>query len=256
MERLISVDFYADFGMLKKPDTNEPVYLTFNMLHKPALLGIIGAIIGESGFKENKKLPDYYIKLKDIKVSIQPIQPYHDKGNFKKTIISYNNATGMASKEPGGNLMVREQTLIAPAYRCYFLLDTQNLLHNKINENLKNYTAEYLPYLGKNEFSLWWKDYKTYEYQIFKPENSFRISSLFIKNEPVSKGKDIQPFIPDYEILGNSFIYFERLPYEYDEKLFQYSFRDFAYTDWLLKPQYPSNYPLLKIQSDEVIQIF
>ena len=50
--------------------------------------------------------------------------------------------------------MVTEQTLIAPAFRCYFLLDRQNTLHTIIDENLKNYHAAYLPYLGKNEFSV------------------------------------------------------------------------------------------------------
>jgi len=45
--------------MLKKPDTSEPIHLTFNMLHKLALLGIFGTIIGYAGFKEKEKLPDY-----------------------------------------------------------------------------------------------------------------------------------------------------------------------------------------------------
>jgi len=129
MNKLISIDLFADFGMLKKPDTNEPVYLTFNMLHKPALLGIIGAIIGEKGFQKFGELPDYYKKLKDLKVSIQPLN--HENGNYQKTIITYNNTTGMASKETGGNLMITEQTLIAPAYRCYFLLDFENPLNNE-----------------------------------------------------------------------------------------------------------------------------
>ena len=56
MIKLISVDFYADFGFLKKPDTNNPMYFSFNMLHKPALLGILGAIIGERGFYDDTKL--------------------------------------------------------------------------------------------------------------------------------------------------------------------------------------------------------
>ena len=44
--KLISFDLCADMGFLKKPDINEKIYLTYNMLHKPALLGILGAIIG------------------------------------------------------------------------------------------------------------------------------------------------------------------------------------------------------------------
>ena len=48
-QRLISFDIQADFGFFKKPDYNDGVLLTYNMLHKPALLGILGAI----GKKEN-----------------------------------------------------------------------------------------------------------------------------------------------------------------------------------------------------------
>ena len=152
MTKLISIDLFADFGMLKKPDTNEPVYLTFNMLHKPALLGILGAITGLKGFEKKGELPEYYLKFKDLKIGIQPLN--HENGNYQKTIIAYNNTTGMASKETGGNLIVTEQTLIAPAFRCYFLLNEENELHNQLKSNLSTYQAEYIPYLGKNEFSV------------------------------------------------------------------------------------------------------
>jgi len=131
MNKLISIDLFADFGMLKKPDTNEPVYLTFNMLHKPALLGILGAIAGLEGFKEKGKLPEYYLKLKDLQVGIQPIN--HEKGNFQKTTIKYNNATGFANKDDknnGATLNIVEQTLVTPAFRCYLYLDTDNELQS------------------------------------------------------------------------------------------------------------------------------
>lgn len=260
MQKLISVDLFADFGMLKKPDTNEPVYLTFNMLHKPALLGILGAIAGESGFKEKGKLPDYYIKLKDVQMGIQPLR--HEKGNYAKTIITYNNTTGMASKEQGGNLMITEQTLIAPAFRCYFLFDLEDSIHKKIDKYLSNYQAEYLPYLGKNEFSIWWENYCEFsDYKQFKGEESFKISSIYIKDMPLADGKDIQPYLPylDNNATGNSFSYFERLPIGYTEiakGTYQYEYKNFAYTDWSLEAAYKVPNVLLKINENEVIQIF
>jgi CRISPR-associated protein Cas5h len=258
MQKLISIELFADFGMLKKPDTNEPVYFTFNMIHKPALLGIIGAIIGESGFKEKGVLPDYYNKLNDLKLGIEPLR--HENGNFQKTIITYNNTTGMASKEEGGNLMITEQTLIAPAYRCYFLLDLENKIHQKIDHHLSNYLAEYLPYLGKNEFSVWWEKYKVYnDFENFNPNESFKIQSIFIKNEPIGSNNDIQPFVPFLEGSGNTFSYFERLPIKYKEiaeKQFQYEYRDFAFTDWSLQDKYTTNYELIKLDTDAIIQVF
>lgn len=255
MQKLISINLFADFGMLKKPDTNEPVYLTFNILHKPALLGILGAIIGEAGFKEKGKLPDYYINLKDLKVGIQPLK--HENGNFQKTTIAYNNTTGMASKEQGGNLIITEQTLVAPAFRCYFLLDLDNKLHHQIDKNLSNYYAEYLPYLGKNEFSVWWEDYKEYkEFEELKADGSFKINSIYIKDVPVKDGKDIQPFNPVFELEGNTFSYFEHLPIGYNEELLQYEYRNFAFTNWSLKASYKLDNRLLIINSNDVIQVF
>ena len=59
MKQLISFDIKADFGFLKKPDTNAPVYLTYNMIHKPCVLGFLGAIMGYGGFKGDKKKPEY-----------------------------------------------------------------------------------------------------------------------------------------------------------------------------------------------------
>ncbi len=233
MQKLISIDLFADFGMLKKPDTNEPVYLTFNMLHKPALLGILGAIIGEAGFKEKGKLPDYYLKLKNLKVGIQPIK--HENGNFQKTTIAYNNTTGMASKEQGGNLIVTEQTLVAPAFRCYFMLDMESGTHKEIDKNLSNYYAEYLPYLGKNEFSIWWENYQKYD-EIEESDFSkeYKIGSIFYKNEVVSNHIAAALGRAMRKELKNRFIYFERLPVQYQEiapKQFQYEYADFVYTN-------------------------
>lgn len=57
MSKVISFDLFADFGFFKKPFSNEKLdlYLTFNMLHKPALLGILGAILGLSGYKKKER---------------------------------------------------------------------------------------------------------------------------------------------------------------------------------------------------------
>jgi CRISPR-associated protein Cas5h len=265
MEKLISINFKSDFGFLKKPDTNDPIYLTFNMLHKPSLLGILGAIIGEKGFQKHGEMPEYYKKLKDLKVSIAPLEEngkaYHENGNFSKTIIKYNNTTGLASEEEGGNLMITEQALIAPAFKCWIMLDLENEIESKLYNYLKDNKAEYLPYMGKNEFSLWWDNFEEYEYEIFKPEGIFRINSLFIKEETVKEGKYDPIFQLDMSssFAGKEYLYFERLPVSYETtKLFQYEYEDFAFTNWHLKQNYnlPSRHTLYKLSNDEIIQLF
>lgn len=264
MERLISINMMSDFGFLKKPDTNDPIYLTFNMLHKPALLGILGAIIGEKGFKKHDEMPDYYKKLKQVRISIAPLEEdsmsYHENGNFPKTIIKYNNTTGLASEEEGGNLMVTEQTLVKPAFKCWVKLDMGNETEAKLYNFLKEGKAEYLPYLGKNEFPLWWSNFKEYDFELMSPCGSFKINGLFIKEDAVKDGI-IKPRFQAGNLSQsrNKYIYFERLPFNYLESpLFQYEYKDFAFTNWDLMQNYalPQSYPLYKLSSDEIIQLF
>jgi CRISPR-associated protein Cas5h len=95
-QTIISVDFHACFGFLKKPDINEGIYLTYNCLHKPALLGILGAIVGLGGYAQSYPAqPEYLKKLEKLKIGIQP--PRETKGNIQKTVISYNNSVGYAN---------------------------------------------------------------------------------------------------------------------------------------------------------------
>lgn len=264
MKKLVSINIKSDFGFFKKPDTNDPIYLTFNMLHKPSLLGILGAIIGEKGFKKQGEMPEYYKKLKDIKVSIAPLEEngkaYHENGNFPKTVIKYNNTTGLASEEEGGNLMVIEQTLVAPAYKIWILVNLENETDIKLYNSIKENNAEYLPYMGKNEFSLWWDNFREYTYEPFFPNGEFQINSIFIKEEAINNGKINSRFRPG-NISGTSckYMYFERLPIGYFElPLFQYEYKDFAYTNWCLKQDFilPESYPLYKLSSNEIIQLF
>lgn len=261
METLISFELRSDFGMLKKPDTNEPVYLTFNMLHKPALLGILGAILGLKGFVKQKELPEYYQKLESLKVGIKPLN--HENGNFSKTVIKYNNGTGMASEETGGNLMISEQTLINPAYRCYVLLNEKDEINRKLKEYILDYQSEYIPYLGKNDCSIWWENAIELKYDNFYPSESFTIDSLFVKEQTLKDGKVEKVFslIPSFSNNYNSppFMYFERLPVSYiGAPLFQYDYKNFAYTNAHLKTDFnPSEkLPLLKVENGDVIQVF
>jgi CRISPR-associated protein Cas5h len=258
MKRLISFTIKAEKGFLKKPDINDGIYLTYNMLHKPAILGIFGAIIGLDGYKKNGVLPDYYEKLKDIPVGVKPIGA--EKGNFQKTKITYNNTTGMASNEAGGNLIITEQTLINPSYKIYLLLDIEKENEQKLYRNIKEQKAEYLPYLGKNDYSLWWdkNKVKEYEWVVFEKNSNFRISTIFKKDEAIVKylAKSIsRKSIADRK---NNFNYFERLPIGFNETLFQYDYSDFAYSNALLEDEVKvnsDNLYILKVEN-EVIYLY
>ena len=259
-EKLISFDIQSDFAFFKKPDYNDGVLLSYNMLHKPALLGVLGAIIGLAGYKEKGQPPEYYNCLKDLLVGIEPLEGKHEKGNFKKTSVKYTNTVGYANKD--GNLLVEETMLISPGYRCYLLLSVENIYHNKIYEYLKLGNAEFIPYLGKNEFHAWFNDsFNEYEYKSFIPESDFIIKSLFIKEDSIRRRKVGARFSFSTMSMANKggFCYFERLPIGFDEVLNQYELAEFAYTNWTLKKDgtLMDNLYLIKAFDDEqVIQLF
>ena len=71
-------------AMFKKPEVNAVQYYTYGQLHKPALLGIFGAIMGYSGYNQmqpSDAYPEYYQKLASLQVSILPNA---EKGYFRK----------------------------------------------------------------------------------------------------------------------------------------------------------------------------
>ena len=214
-QRLISFDIQADFGFFMKPDYNDGVLLTYNMLHKPALLGILGAIIGLRGYRKKGEWPEYYQRLAALPVGIEPLEGRHEKGNFQKTIVKYTNTVGYANQD--GNLLVEESMLIRPAYRCSLLLSEEHPDHRKLYEYIRE----------------GWE----YAFKTFVPETDFRVSSLFIK-EGVLKGQQVKASF-SFSLKGivnrGSFVYFERLPVGFHPVLMQYELADFAFTDWTLQ---------------------
>lgn len=234
MQNLISFELRADFGFFRKPDANDGINLSYTMLHKPALLGILGAIIGLEGYKEKGKEPEYLTQLKNLKVGVKPLND--EKGNFSKIVVKYSNTIGYANK--GTNYLTEEATLIKPAYKCFLLLDMENEYHKKIKTYLQEGKAEYLPYFGKNEFSAWWDrdSFQEYEFELVENitegiviENVFLKTEGKLKNKKTSRPKGRQSVVKS---TVNSFVFFERLPVGFNEELFQYEIGNFTYTNF------------------------
>ena len=76
----IKFELTASMAIIKKPDSNE-TYYTYNFPHKIMLFGLLGAIIGLNGYnyysfqkwlgKPIEKLPEFYERLKKIKIGIE-----------------------------------------------------------------------------------------------------------------------------------------------------------------------------------------
>ena len=106
--RAISFKLSARTACFRKPDVNVYAYFTYNNIHKPALFGLLGAIIGLGGHTQlhnenrgkkqnqleyNHGYPEFYEKLQHLKVSITPLAP---NGYFSKKIQVFNNSVGYA----------------------------------------------------------------------------------------------------------------------------------------------------------------
>lgn len=226
MKKLISFTIKSDFGMFKKPDINDKIFITYNIIPKPYILGILGAIMGYEGYAQNRdktKMAKFYEKLKDIRVAIAPIST--NGGLFKKEFILFNNTFNGETKN------ITEQTLINPAYDIFIELDCLKYSHRKLYLNLKNNKAKYLPYMGKNEFSLWWDSF--HEHSLFKKikqKEQFQILTIIPKDENfILKNSGYRERTTDY------FYLFERLPIDWNKHPRQYKYQDFLYTNAVFK---------------------
>lgn len=178
----------GETAFFKKPDVNKEIYFTYNNIHKVALLGVLGAILGLGGHiqqKQDDEYPEFYEKLKDLKVSIMPLAK---KGYFSKKIQYFNNSVGYANYKNGNgmNLQVKEQWLENPKWDVFFLYNSlsDKKLMDEMVYCLKNKQCEYIPYLGKNDHVARIEDFK--EIKCCKIEgikDIDGISSLFVLDD-------------------------------------------------------------------------
>ncbi len=234
--KLISIDIRADFGFFRKPDANNTIHLSYNIIHKPAILGILGAIIGLKGYEKKGTFPEYYEILEGLKIGVEPLNS--DKGNYVKTNIKYSNTVGYANKK--ATYLTEELTLLKPTYRIFLLLDLDDDYNNKLYQYLQNADSEYIPYFGKNEYHAWWDKESFTEYKYLEgfqnKDESVYIKTIFEKNIIVKGGVDISADV--FAVVSDKpkgFLYFERLPKGFDTNLLQYELGDFAYTSFKIK---------------------
>lgn len=190
MKKAISFKLGGKTACFRKPDVNVYAYFTYNNIHKPALLGLLGAIIGLGGYTQlhdkNRGLkkgafgyddgyPEFYEKLAHLKVSITPLAP---NGYFSKKIQTFNNSVGYASFEQGGNLVVREQWLENPVWQI-MVLDDGSEAYKKLSEYILGGKSVFIPYLGKNDHPA---NISIAQFIDLSESNGNFIDSLFIKN--------------------------------------------------------------------------
>ena len=165
--RALRFELKGETAFFKKPDVNVYAYFTYSHIHKIALFGILGSILGLGGYMQqyndnfpltaNRKkaetqrvFPEFYEVFQNARVSIVP---HGDRGYFAKKIQIFNNTVGYASQEEGKVLNVREQWLEKPNWTIY-VADDEGLkqpIFDKLVDYLLNSRSVYMPYLGKND---------------------------------------------------------------------------------------------------------
>lgn len=249
--KVIKFRLEGRFGFFKKPDVNTYVYFTYGNIHKIALLGIFGAILGYKGYNEmafKKKYkkqfkgffqnieelyPEFYEKLKDLKIAIEP-----NKVSINKKIQIFNNSVGYASKEKGGNLIVKEQWLENPSWNIYIVVQGEEA--RKIKEALINRSFTYMPYLGKNDHLADIKDVQLIS-EVEEINEPCSVQSLFIKEDfQLVENGNFDEF-HEFHKLDNEkvsiFKYEEKLPISLEETTNKYELKSFVYTNSNLKKQ-------------------
>jgi len=224
--KAISFKLSGKFAHFKKPDVNSYAYFTYSHIHKVALLGIFGAILGLRGYENFSKekgilrrnFPEFYEKLKEFKVSIIPKKPY-----FTKKIITFNNSVGYASKEEGGNLIVREQWLENPEWEI-LILENESYEFRELKERLFKKEFAFIPYLGKNNHFANISDVK--EVELKKASKDLVCISLVKKDDIILKKSPR---------IGEKFFYEEYLPVRLKEKFLIYEYEKMILSSWIVE---------------------
>ncbi len=237
----MSIFFYFKlsglFASFRKVDINE-TYITYQNPPIPTLIGMLGAINGYKGLMEVQKgkLPEYYEKFIGLYIGILPSFLINENKFPNKTILTYNNSTGLASSK-GNTLQIKEQILIKPEWYI-FVYDPNDLESTKLlRENLRRNTCVYVPYLGKNEFKAEISEFNNLEEHLKKEVKDIKdINSIegiisMLSYKIITKSRDEMPIDEAKKI---KFMYLlENLPI----KLSNNSDRQFSETFAFLKGQ-------------------
>lgn len=260
---VIKFNLEGTSGFFKKPDVNTYLYFTYGNIHKVALVGMFGAILGYKGYnqmsfikrykKDFKELvennekcyPEFYDRLNHLKVAIIP-----KEASMKKKVQVFNNSVGYASKEQGGNLIVKEQWLENPSWEIYVVINDKE--SEKLAKSLIDRNFVYIPYLGKNDHLADIKDVKIIS-DVKKINKVYNIDSLFVKDDFEITKKDIFDEFDNSEEDIPIFKYEEKLPIALEETTNKYELKTLIYTNENLDKK--GNTPVYNIEGKNIVFI-
>lgn len=224
--KAIKFSISGDFACFKRPHQNNKTF-TYGNIHKVALLGALGSIVGYGGYTQKNKdadYPEFYEKLKDFKIAIKP----NVKGIFSKKFMQYVDSTGFSNA--GEGLMIHEQVLINPSWDIYILLENENNeMLKDIQITLSSNKACYLPYLGKNTYPA-----NITNYEIVEVEEISKVVTIhsLCEIDKILFDDEIKDNIDD---CYNSFSICEIMPIGMTKGNNRYIEKELCYTDYLIQ---------------------
>lgn len=209
-------------AFFKIPEVNSYYSFTYGNIHKVALMGIFGAILGYGGYSqmvENDLYPEFYEKLHGLEVAIVPRKG--SKGYIAKKIQIFNNSIGYASQEQGGNLIVKQQWLESPWWEIY--LKIQDEESDKVKCAILQNKCIYIPYLGSNDHFADIKNAELLDGRLADSKELERIDSFFPEGT-------VELDYEDDEIIP--FLYSEFLPIGLEKETNMYQQKKILFTNF------------------------
>lgn len=256
---ILKFNISGDFAFFK-----DKVFLRNNhsypSIHRPALLGILGAILGMDGFSDFKKHNKVmYISELNNKIKIAIKQ----NSNNEYTEIKYNDSTMLCiTSDRSKTIQEIINVLNNPDFDIYLEISDENLYYD-LKDRLESLNFVFEPNLGKSYFHLTVNNVETFEdadKKSYNKNNDSTGDSLYVFSTFPTKflAGELNDFNykDDFSInsfdIGNKF----RLPIQSDENTGMYIENDeFTLKNFIDKKTLLNN-GNFKVVNDEILYFF
>ena len=171
--RVVVFDVWSDFAFFRRPYSTT-TSLTYNIMPRSAIEGLLGAILGIPYREVYPMLSDCQIALGVIEpVRKFPFSNMHIHTDFWQQMSEYLDGEEW-KKQRNYSAIVSLELLVSPKYRVYF---TSEKLLPRLEDALKNHHTIFTPYLGTSTMIANFEYVGTFDYHEVKRKET-EISSI------------------------------------------------------------------------------
>ncbi len=215
--KALKFEIWGEFAHFRKPYTTSSP-LTFPFPTRPAIAGIIGAILG-------KPKNDIICQNEDSLIAIclkNPVKKMRLGINLSLVPSSGALKAGHYDMQKQTNRMpqIRYEYIKDPHYIIYFNHKDENI-YNSLKEHLQSHTSIYTPYLGISEHLANFKLIEEIELQEKQDTNIVKICSVIPKKHlkyPIEEFEDNSEY---FNVRMSNRLNEERIVQEYTEVVFE-----------------------------------